>query len=98
MPMKKMGSKEACISYNYKHMIAAGHPKKQAQAGSLNYCGKQWGGIPKKKKSKHEMLKYELIFELEDLKMMEKELIKEKERIQKLIKKQVIKYGTNKRI
>ena len=73
MPMKKMGSREECISYNYKHMIAAGHPKKEAQARSLNFCGKKWGGIPKKK-SKHEQLKYELIFELEDLKIMDEKL------------------------
>lgn len=83
MPMKKMGSKQACISYNYKHMIQAGHPKAQAQAGSLNFCGKAWGGIKKKNKANELLifLKADLELEMDSIKAIEEELIKTKELI-----------------
>jgi len=50
MPLQKRSSREQCISFNYKEMIRSGRPKEQARGASLNFCGKQWGGIPKKKK------------------------------------------------
>jgi len=85
MPMQKKGSKEECISYNYKEMIAAGHPKDQAQAAALNFCGKQWGGISKKK-NKNEDLKYDILFELIDLKIIDEKLQEEKKWMQKAVK------------
>ena len=78
-----MGSKEACISYNYKHMIAAGHPKAQAKAGSLNYCGKAWGGVKKKNKANELLifLKADLELEIDSIKAIKIELVKTKELI-----------------
>jgi hypothetical protein len=81
MPMKKMGSKQACISYNYKHMIAAGRPKAQAQAGSLNYCGKAWGGSKNKSNELLIFLKADLELEIDSMKAIKVELIKTKELI-----------------
>lgn len=83
MPMKKMGSKQACISYNYKHMIQAGNPKTQAQAGSLNFCGKAWGGVKKKNKANELLifLKADLELEVDSVKAIKEELIKTKKLI-----------------
>ncbi len=88
MPLKKGTSKENCISINFKEMISSGNPKKVAQAAALNFCGKKWGGISKKKKNKHEELKYEIMFELIDLEIIREELSKQK--------KIVSKHGSNK--
>jgi hypothetical protein len=88
MPMKKMGSREACISYNYKEMVRSGHPSNQAQAAALNFCNSQWGGIPKKKNKAHEMLiflKADLELEQEGIKSIEEELAKTKKWIQKAV-------------
>jgi hypothetical protein len=84
MPLQKKGSREECISFNYKEMVASGHPKKQAQAAALNFCNEKWGGISK---SKHEELIDAIIFELEDLKIMDRELAEQKKWIQKAVKK-----------
>jgi hypothetical protein len=87
MPMKKMGSREACISYNYKEMIHAGHPKNQAQAAALNFCGKAWGGIKKKNKANELLLflKADIELEMEGIKSIEEELAKTKKWIQKAV-------------
>jgi len=60
MPLKKGTSKENCISINYKELRASGRTHEVAQAAALNFCGKNWGGIPKKKDKKMEDIKKEL--------------------------------------
>jgi len=55
MPLKKGSSRENCISINYKELKASGRSHEVAQAASLNFCDKKWGGIPKKKDKKHEV-------------------------------------------
>jgi len=86
MPLKKMGSKDACISHNYKEMIASGREKKVARAAALNFCSKYYGGISKKK-SKHEKLMYDIMFELIDLDMIDVKLAKVKKYMQKASRK-----------
>ena len=81
MPMKKMSSKQACISYNYKHMIQAGHPKTQSQAGSLNFCSKSWGGVKNKANELLTFLKVDIELEIDSVKAIEEELIKTKKLI-----------------
>lgn len=90
MPLKKGSSRENCISINYKELIRSGREKKVAQAASLNFCNKKWGGIPKKD-SKKEMeilfLKADIDLELEDIKITEGILAKKKKWIQKAVSK-----------
>ena len=82
--MQKKGSREECISFNYNEMKAAGHPKEQCKAATLNFCNKQWGGIPKKKTKNEEILD-DIIFELVDLEMMDNKLAEKKKWIQKAV-------------
>ena len=49
MPLSK-GKSKAVIGKNIKEMEAAGHPKAQAIAASLNEARKSGAKIPKKKK------------------------------------------------
>ena len=49
MPLKK-GASRKTIGKNIKEMEAAGHPKNQAIAASLNQARKSGASIPKKKK------------------------------------------------
>jgi len=51
MPLHKGRSKKI-IGENIKEMEAAGHPKAQAIAASLNQARKSGANIPKKKKMK----------------------------------------------
>jgi len=88
MPLKKGSSRENCISINYKELIKSGREKKVAQAASLNFCGKIYGGIPKKKDKKKErsnliFIKADIDLELEDIKIQEEFLAKTKKLIQK---------------
>jgi hypothetical protein len=48
MPLKK-GTSRATIGKNIKEMEAAGHPKKQSIAASLNEARESGAKIPKKK-------------------------------------------------
>jgi hypothetical protein len=51
MPLKK-GSSRKVIGKNIKEMEAAGYPKNQAIAASLNQARKSGASIPKKSKKK----------------------------------------------
>jgi len=94
MPLPRGSSREDCISKTYKLMISEGRSKEQARAIALNHCNQIYGGIPKKKNKRNELVWMEeldkikklLDVELEDIKVFEEELAKVKKWIQKAVK------------
>ncbi len=83
MPLTKGTDLKSCISENYKEMIRAGHPKNQAQAAALNHCHGIYGGAPKKKDKKNELifLRADLELEEENIATIKDELTKEKNKL-----------------
>lgn len=89
MPLVKGKNRQDCISTNISEMVAAGHPRDQAVAASIQHCNKIYGGKKMKDAKKEiESIKQKILEERVEILQMLDELYEEKEKfIQGAIKR-----------